>query len=203
MLSLTPSPVSLYCINHAATPTYHKTITRALTTDFPIFKQRCKFSPHTVCNHPEKNCKRARLSLQGYARYYTTGYKFIPLPANPFPIFKLLCDGCALPQSQCDEGCFAYCEELWAYTVYQWDADGGRFDEVEILSKDLDPLKHGFFSYKVYKDEIRETRKKLKRKRSPNESVEEGQPKRKKTHPESPSCHPTPTSNHSPSPELL
>ena len=195
--------MSLYCVNHSAVPTYHRAITKALTTDFPLFEQCCEISPHSVCNHLQKKCRRARLALQGYARYYSTGHKFVPLPIEPIPLFKLLCDSCSLPRGECTEYCSAWATELWGYTVHQWDINQGKFKEFEIHRDTYNPLKHGYFSYKLYREGLKAQEDGKRKRKRAHESVEERKSKRAKETIEITSCSPSPPQTRSPSPEYF
>ena len=191
--------MSLYAVNLTNTIDYCSVITRAIKSNFPIFENRCELCPTAVCTPNSELCLNQRLALVGYARYHAVGHKFIPLPTTPVPIFKYLCSGCGDLRAECKENCKVFVEELWGYTVDQWDISQGIFESFEIHRNHLDPLKHGYFSFKHYNDR-KKRQAALKRKRT-DEPVEKGQPKRKKTYTKSPSCHPTPTPNSPASPQ--
>ena len=144
--------MSLYAVNLTNTIDYRSVITRAIKSDFPIFKNRCELCPTTVCTPNSELCLNQRLALVGYARYHAVGHKFIPLPTTPVPIFKYLCSGCGDLRAKCKENCKVFVEELWGYTVDQWDISQGIFESFEIHRNHLDPLKHGYFSFKHYND---------------------------------------------------
>ena len=195
--------MSLYCVNHAPIPTYHRTITKALTTNFPLFENCCEISPQEVCNHPLKKCSRGRLALQGYAQYYTTGHKFIPIPHKPFPIFRLLCDSCSLRRGKCIEQCSAWASELWGYIVQTWNINEGQFEESEIHRDDLNALKHRYFLYRLYRKGVKEIEERQRKRKRVHESVEERKSKRTKEVIEITSCSPSPPQSRSPSPEYF
>jgi hypothetical protein len=200
--------VALFLVNSSDKGNYHHILRSALSVDFPFFEPRCELSPLTFCEHPHTPCKKSKLSLIGYAKYIDGAHKFQPLPLEPEPIFAFVCQGCGVQKGHCKEECSLYAEEIIGYKVFTWDLQQRDFRITQVKKEDYDTLKHGYFSYKVWKrelDEIRRERSLRRNKRTREESYEfpERQPKRKKTRTESPSCRPSPHTHCSPSPQRL
>jgi hypothetical protein len=144
--------------------------------------------------------------LIGYAKHIDGTHKFQPLPLEPEPIFAFVCQGCGVQKGLCKEECSLYAEEIIGYKVYVWDLNQRDFRVTQVKREDYDTLKHGYFSYKVWKkelDEIRRAREEKKRKRTRETLYEfpERVTKRKKTSSKSPSCRPSPPTQCSPSPK--
>jgi hypothetical protein len=200
--------VALFLVNSSSSANYHHILRSALALNFPFFEPCCELSPLTICEHPHTPCRKSKLSLIGFAKYINRTHKFEPLLADPEPIFAFVCKGCGVQQGQCKEECSTYTEEIIGYKVYTWDLNLQEFRITQVKRDDLDPLKHGYFSYKYWRkelDEIRRARAERKKKRTQEESHElpERVTKRKKTSTKSPSCHPSPPPYCSPSPQPL
>jgi hypothetical protein len=137
--------VALCLINEKNTGNYHHILRLALAIDFPFFEPHCKLSPLTLCKHPHSPCKRAKLSLVGYAKFTNGTYKFEPLPFDPEPIHTFVCKGCRVQKGKCKEECTLYAKEIIGYRVYQWDTTLREFKYLSVTKESLEPLKHGFF----------------------------------------------------------
>jgi hypothetical protein len=200
--------VALFLVNSTNPGNYHHILRATLSVNFPFFEPRCELLPLTFCEHPHIPCRKSKLSLISYAKNIDGTHKFQPLPLEPEPIFAFVCQGCGVQKGLCKEECSLYAEEIIGYKVYVWDLVQRDFCITQVKKEDYDMLKHGYFSYKVWKkelDNIRRSCDEKKRKRNREESYEllEGQPKRKKMRTDSPSCRPTPPSHCSPPPQCL
>ena len=189
--------MSLFLVNAFNPGNYNHIIRTALATDFPVFEPRCKLSPITLCEHPHQPCRKSQLSLVGYAVYnkHTGRHDFKPLLSDLSPIFDLTCSGCAALRGKCKEGCSTYAEELVGYKVCYWSGYTEGFREKVIDKDSLNPLFHGYFSYRLWREELAEIQKKRtesKRKREQTHELPSQQPTPKKKRTESPSCSPSP-----------
>ena len=145
-------------------------------------------------------------------------HTFIPLPYNPQPVFEYLCQGCGETRENCEEACQTFVEELAEFRVCYWDFYSSHFAKTTIQVQDLKPEKHGYFSYKVYKDnqqeevEKRRERQLKKRKRNLLDELsrEESEPEKKRARTTEPAWRPLPSAIlcnpqplYSPSPEII
>jgi len=191
----------LALINNSRERPYSAILANAICLDFPIFENRCELSPHAICNHPNQQCKKAQLALVGYAKYESKeaipNHDFYPLTGTPIPQEDFLCKGCGTNHEHCKELCQSFLPEVVGYLVEEWDYKERRFIKKEVTVGGYTPLKHGFFSYQLWKEErnrIRQRRAQAKRERGKKRKEretddEETQPKAKKSctnHSESP-----------------
>ena len=183
----------LALINNSTSRPYSAILANAICLDFPIFETRCELSPHTICNHSHQQCKKAQLSLIGYAKFESKeaipNHDFYPHTATPIPQEDFLCQGCGTNRTHCKEQCQSFLPEVVGYLVEEWDSTERKFVEKEVTVGGYAPLKHGFFSYQLWKEErnrIRQRRAQAKlgreKKRKTRETDdEEAQPKSKKS----------------------
>ena len=169
--------MSLSLFNYTSDLNFHALLRRALTCNFPFFETRCELSPQTICDHPHISCRHAKIALIGYALYQEGTYTFEPLHEEPQPIFDFVCNGCAETRQHCTEGCRSFLEELVGYRVYYWDHRTRRFEDKVIGKNEYDPLFHGYFSYRLWKEEQKEieAKRREKRKQQKDRSTESAQ----------------------------
>ncbi len=116
------NPAAFSLLNYGSDLDFHALFQHTLITDFPFFETRCGLSPMTVCAHPNSTCKKAHISLVGYAYYEPNrAHTFMPIPCRLEPIHDYVCNGCGVPKGRCREECSSFLEELTRYTVFQWD----------------------------------------------------------------------------------
>ena len=159
-----PSSKALSIKSTHAALNFSLQLRRSLTLDFPFFEDRCELSPTTLCDHPEE-CRHKKTGLVGYAKYSSNHHpthEFVPIPFDPQPIFKFLCLGCGETKGNCQEGCKTFCNELSGYKVCYWDDRSSAFKQDTITVAGYKPEKHGYFSYRVWKDNQRKEREERK-----------------------------------------
>src|SRR5258706_2037651 len=196
-ISVAANPAGFSLLNYGSNLDFHTLFQHALITNFPFFETWCELSPMTVCAHPLQTCRKAHISLVGYAFYKPNrAHTFNPIPCRPEPIHDYVCNSCGVPKGRCREECSSFLEELTRYTVYQWDIRAQQFIERVVTVTEYNPLYHGYFSYHLWRKEIREIEAKRREKRKRKESdepLEEDQPTPKKSHRKTPSwTFPTP-----------
>jgi len=172
---------------------YSVILANAICLDFPIFEYCCELSPLRICNHLNQQCKKAQLALVGYAKYESKEaephHDFYPLVATPEPQEDFLCKGCGTNRSNCKEQCQSFLLEIVGYLVEEWDTSERKFVDKEITAGGYTPLKHGYFSYQLWKEERNSRRQRRahtklirEKKRKARESDEqEAEPKAKKS----------------------